>query len=536
MTANTQALLIPHRSSLPHLPNTINISPPRAAWGRCTECRRPCGRLPTLLERTTINPVGASGDGVGAMGIRVFSTVRLVTRAARRKDLFFFLPLLLLILLPLTAGCTDLGDSLAADESSSPQAFVQQQGEIFLEPAGTIGPEPFAENAGEVFLPPGAGTTIPTPAETWGATSTSTTGAASTTSAGTVQVASYDGDTPALYGGSKDKKLADKEGQLEFFEQHPEKAAAFCAALSSDPAFTWSDGTQIYPGQLRDYFAELTPLMLTRDTRVTNYGYRDGQPTPRQSVLQAGQMVLVDRYGVPRVRCECGNPLTPPQPVKKTPTYTGARWPDFDPTVVIVVQPTVVVIDVFVVIDIFTGEIFVRPAGTEGDQDRTREATVWQLTVSFDPVGGPLEWTAEIFMDEEGMLSGYTAETWHCHGYSWLGSNQNKTGNWDVDVNYTVDITGAVETAAEGRILHLTVVPTITSLENWVIVDERQDDAVLQSGVAGQMTGWLNLYFVPMDLPAVDHGPVFATLVAADDTDGSATLTALWDDEETPLP
>jgi hypothetical protein len=165
----------------------------------------------------------------------------------------------------------------------------------------------------------------------------------------------------------------DKEGQLTFFENNPDKAAAFCAALNADPTFKWSGGTQIQPSQLRDYFAELTPMMLTRDTRVTNNGFRDGKPTPRQSVLQKGQMVLVDQYGVPRVRCECGNPLTPPQLAKKAPKYTGTKWPDFDPTTIIVVQPTTVVINIFVVIDINTGENFDRPAGTEGTEDIAAE-------------------------------------------------------------------------------------------------------------------------------------------------------------------
>ena len=110
-------------------------------------------------------------------------------------------------------------------------------------------------------------------------------------------------------------------------------------------------------------------MLLTRDTRVTNHGYRDGRPTPRQSVLQAGQLVLVDQYGVPRVRCECGNPLIPPKPVSTTPTYTGPRWPGFDPTTVIVIQQTTVIINIFTVVDIHTGLPFGRPSGSDGGRD-----------------------------------------------------------------------------------------------------------------------------------------------------------------------
>ena len=184
----------------------------------------------------------------------------------------------------------------------------------------------------------------------------------------TVLVA-YPGDTPALYGGSKSKLIADKEGELAFLEQNPKKAAAFCEALNSDPTLRWSGGNKVTPDQLRAYFAELTPMMLTRDTRVTNYGYKNGHPTPRQSVLQAGQLVLVDRYGVPRKRCECGNPLTPPKPSRKPPVYTGPQWPGFDPTTIIVIQQTTVIINDFTVIDINTGETYGRPAGTEGGSD-----------------------------------------------------------------------------------------------------------------------------------------------------------------------
>jgi hypothetical protein len=184
----------------------------------------------------------------------------------------------------------------------------------------------------------------------------------------TVLVA-YAGDTPALYGGSKSKDVADKEKELAFLEKNPDKAAAFCEALNSDPTLRWSGGDKVSPSQLRAYFAELTPLLLTRDTRVTNYGYKNGRPVPRQSVLQAGQLVLVDQYGVPRKRAECGNPLTPPKPSPKPPRYTVPKWPGFDPTTIIIIQQTTIIITGFTVIDIRTGETFGRPAGSEGGSD-----------------------------------------------------------------------------------------------------------------------------------------------------------------------
>jgi hypothetical protein len=263
--------------------------------------------------------------------------------------------------------------------------FAQNEGEILLEASGVAGPDSFA---GEQFVALGPSTTlkIPNPqvtlpqvtpplvtTTTTGATTTSQ--AASTTTASTARPATvlvaYPGDTPALYGGSKSKVIADKEGELGFLEQNPKKAAAFCEALNSDPTLRWSGGNRVTPDQLRAYFAELTPMMLTRDIRVTNHGYKNGHPTPRQSVLQAGQLVLVDRYGVPRKRCECGNPLTPPKPSRKPPIYTGPQWPGFDPTTIIVIQQTTIIINDFTVIDIHTGETYGRPAGSEGGSDGT---------------------------------------------------------------------------------------------------------------------------------------------------------------------
>ena len=299
------------------------------------------------------------------------------TRGRGRGALLVFL-VLLAAMSWLSAGC---GDVIINEESqttrssdgslvgevfveSNATTLVQQEGEIFLEPAGVAGPESFA---GEQFAPAEATpTTFSMPTVTTAPAPTTT---SPSSPAGVQAVASYMGDAPALYGGSRSKARCDKEGQLRFLEQNPGKAAAFCAALNSDPTLRWSGGTQVQPGQLRAYFDELTPVILARDTRVTNHGYRDGRPTARQSVLQAGQAVLIDSYGVPRVRCECGNPLIPPIPVRATPRYTGPRWPDFDPTIVIVVQQTTVIIDTLVLVDIYTGETFERPRGTTGAED-----------------------------------------------------------------------------------------------------------------------------------------------------------------------
>lgn len=304
---------------------------------------------------------------------------------ARRSPWIWIAPLIAVIVI---AGA--LGGFFALRHGgdggeSGGEVFVQQEGEILLEPAGSAGPESFA---GETFVPSGPTTTLNIPTSATVSTQAPTT-TASAGEAQPVAVVAFPGDTPALYGGSKDKQVADKEAQLEFLAENPDKASAFCEALNGDPTLRWSGGSTVQTDQLPAYFDELTPMLLTRDIRVTNHGYRDGHPTPRQSVLQAGQLVLVDSYGVPRVRCECGNPLIPPKPVTKTPTYTGPGWPGFDPTTIIVIQQTNVIIENFVLVDINTGDMFVRPAGSGGSEDgpapttsttATTEATTTTIT------------------------------------------------------------------------------------------------------------------------------------------------------------
>ncbi|MCZ0997978.1 hypothetical protein O1M63_07095 [Streptomyces mirabilis] len=108
------------------------------------------------------------------------------------------------------------------------------------------------------------------------------------------------GDAPGLYGGTRNVASCDVEKQITALRADPSKNAAFASVLGIQPSAV--------PGYLRT----LTPVQLRADTRVTNHGYRNGSATTYQAVLQAGTAVLVDDRGVPRVRCACGNPLTPP--------------------------------------------------------------------------------------------------------------------------------------------------------------------------------------------------------------------------------
>lgn len=181
-------------------------------------------------------------------------------------------------------------------------------------------------------------------------------------------------DSVGLYGGSLNESSCRREQLVSFLESQPAKAGAWVSALNADRTLSWSGGNQLTAADIRAYVSELTPVILRLDTRVTNHGYVNGQATRIQSVLQAGTAVLVDAYGVPRVKCNCGNPLT--QPLRFPPVYTGPRWPRFSPGKVVIITNSTTIINDFTLINVVTGGTIVRPAGTEGTGDTSGGTTV----------------------------------------------------------------------------------------------------------------------------------------------------------------
>ena len=239
-------------------------------------------------------------------------------------------------------------------------------GEIFLEGASSTGTDPFGS--------------LPGPAIPVTTSSTATT--TPTAPGATTAVRAVSGGQRGLYGGTLNSGRCDPEGQIAFLAANPAMANAFASALNRDPTLRWSGGNQVSVAQLPSYIRELTSVTLVTDTRVTNYGYRNGRATPRQAVLQAGTAVMVDRYGVPRIKCNCGNPLAQPQAVRTSPTYTGAPWPGFSPTTVVVVNQTTVVIDVFVLVNLQGGGYIERGAGATGTDTAPTTTTTAPPTTS----------------------------------------------------------------------------------------------------------------------------------------------------------
>ena len=255
------------------------------------------------------------------------------------------------------------------DDDDSTTGTGSTSAEIFLEPATAVGADPFTASVDTNTAPPpvrltptattvSASTTTTLPATTVPPTSVPTSAAPATTAqpatATTVApvqgIRSVDAAAPGLYGGTRNNAACDREQMIAYLTNTPEKAAA------------WAGAQGITVAAIPDFIRSLTPMVLRADTRVTNFGFRNGVANPKQAVLQMGTAVLVDEYGVPRARCSCGNPLAPPTAQPAGTRWVGDPWPGFDPTtVIVVVNVTNVVVNEFVIVDL-NGGYLVRPS------------------------------------------------------------------------------------------------------------------------------------------------------------------------------
>jgi len=110
--------------------------------------------------------------------------------------------------------------------------------------------------------------------------------------------------------------------------------------LDADPgsAQAWASALGITAQQIPYYLNTLIPVVLMGDTWVTSYN-REGDATSQQTVLQAGNAVLIDQVGVPRVHCASGAPLGPPAKDSMARFHVdGDAWPGFVPQSVLVIK------------------------------------------------------------------------------------------------------------------------------------------------------------------------------------------------------
>ncbi|GHF59324.1 hypothetical protein GCM10010218_46020 [Streptomyces mashuensis] len=206
-------------------------------------------------------------------------------------------------------------------------------GEIYLQSATAPGQDPFTPSAST------ADTTV-TPAVPAGSRTVT-------------------GSTRGIYGGVLHQAGCDLDGLMSHLTGSQEKRDAFARALKTQP------------GELDGFLRGLTPVQLRADTHVTDHGYRNGDITGFQAVLQAGTVVLADRTGLPRVRCAGGNPLSEASTAaKESPKKKGDTWPAYRDADVVVVTQADSELDAFVLYDFQSGDWFERPVGTHGEKDR----------------------------------------------------------------------------------------------------------------------------------------------------------------------
>ncbi|MGI5451959.1 DUF6777 domain-containing protein [Streptomyces sp. CA-249302] len=219
-------------------------------------------------------------------------------------------------------------------------------GEVFLQSASKTGPDPFtASTAKDSSAAP-------------------VSAAPASESAPANAVRGVDGGAAGLYGGTRNVSSCDVEQQIKYLQADPAKNQAFASV----------EGVQ--PARVPAYLRSLTPVQLRMDTRVTNHGYRNGAATTYQAVLQSGTAVLVDGHGVPRARCACGNPLTPPVAQQTAPKRTGDSWASYRPSNVVVVTPAPQIINIFVIYDPDDDAWIARHRGDTGHHDRPTKPPV----------------------------------------------------------------------------------------------------------------------------------------------------------------
>jgi hypothetical protein len=240
------------------------------------------------------------------------------------------------------------------------QAPTAGQGEIFQEPADTPGPDPFTPSA---VVPP-----IPPVAPPLAAANPAV------ADAGAEGTPSVRGSRPTFYGAVKNAPGYNKTQLVNAISSQPSMATAWAGALGTPPS------------GINGYISRMTPMQLRADIRVTLYLWRSGKAVPVQAVLQVGTVVLVDNFGRPRARPASGSPLRDPIPVPTKPVYTGISWPGFNPAQVDVVAQATQPMNFFVLYDLITGQIFMRPVGTFGPQDYILVAVTPQPPVVHRPV------------------------------------------------------------------------------------------------------------------------------------------------------
>lgn len=309
--------------------------------------------------------------------------------------------------------------------------------------------------------------------------------------------ATFDGDTPGLYGGTQQKAVCDATKMVAFLDANPDKAAAWAKVLG------------IEVEDIDEYVALLTPTTLRADTAVTNHGFRDGVATSVPAVLQAGTAVFVDDHGVPVVKCSCGNPLTPPAP-RTDAAYTGASWKGFSASGVTAVAPSPDPVNDLTLVDTSSGTAFTRPIGTDGDAD-----------VPYAPgpgdEGDPGDATTTTTAGSDDATTTSTSTT------STTSTTTTAATGEDVVFDVSTQGTGGVCAGVPGSAFELHVIGGRTVVfsgsEQGPVQPDGTFDFTLESSVGGGLGGTVSTRFTGH----VDQGPPWGFEATREDTVTSPT-------------
>jgi hypothetical protein len=282
---------------------------------------------------------------------------------------------------------------------------AQVAGEIYLAPASAVGANPFTASVmvGQVSTPPDTATPAPAeappppvadaqppaaplPADQQAppppapppppAAETPPVAAATVDTAPPTAITTVGGSVPQLYGGTVGSGACDSQRLADLLAAAPDVAADWAFAQGIDAA--------VVP----DFIQGLAPVLLLDDARVTDWRRVDGRAAARQTVLEEGTAVLVDRFGTPRVRCRSGDPLALPEVVRKGSRFVGSPWVRFRPENLVVIVPASAPLPRVVLLDSGSGQAFARPLGGTGRSDIAPDDLAADLQARAAAAGG----------------------------------------------------------------------------------------------------------------------------------------------------
>ncbi|MGA5138561.1 DUF6777 domain-containing protein [Streptomyces azureus] len=210
------------------------------------------------------------------------------------------------------------------------------------------------------------------------------------------------GDTPGLYGGTKQPEICDVERLKRFLTapRNDRKARAWAAALD------------LRADEIPGYLDRLTPVLLRHDTLALNHDYKKGKAVPFRALLQAGIAILVDEQGLPSVKCSCGNPLRPFEGDTSRISVTfgdgNEKWQGYDRAEVVVVRPAPRKLERITLLDVQdSGRGVERPVGTTGEADADFDATERR---AVPPLAGTTFGEASRRLAEAGLAVAFRGE------------------------------------------------------------------------------------------------------------------------------